>query len=120
MYGSCKNGATHHRTNEIFHLHKEDFNVRIVALGCPKSKNMGIDWPPYSPDLNPCDSFLQSYIKYQVYVENPKSMEDLKTTIQTVIESTETSTLQRVMKNFTIRLGHIIDTVGRHIEHVFN
>ncbi|GBN28474.1 hypothetical protein AVEN_90995-1 [Araneus ventricosus] len=81
---------------------------------------MGIDWPPYSPDLNPCDSFLWGYIKDKVYAGNPQSIEDLKTAIQTVIESIETSTLQRVMQNFALRLRHIIATDGRHIEHVIN
>ncbi|GBN87437.1 hypothetical protein AVEN_273730-1 [Araneus ventricosus] len=81
---------------------------------------MGIDWPPYSPDLNPCDSFLWGYIKVKVYAGNPQSIEDLKTAIQTVIESMETSTLQRVMQNFALRLRHIIAIDGRHIEHVIN
>ncbi|GBO12250.1 hypothetical protein AVEN_243118-1 [Araneus ventricosus] len=89
-----QDGATPHCTNEVFDLLEEHFNERIVALGYPKSKNMGIDWPPYSPDLNPCDSFLWGYMKDKVYAGNPQSIEDLKTVIQAVIESTETLTLQ--------------------------
>ncbi|GBO19104.1 hypothetical protein AVEN_120695-1 [Araneus ventricosus] len=112
-----QDGATPHRTNEVFDLLDEHFNERIVALGHPKSKYMGIDWPPYSPDLNPCYSFLWGYIKDKVYAENPQSTEDLKTAIQTVIVSIETSTLQRVMQNFAFRLRHIIAIDGRHIEH---
>ncbi|GBM18077.1 hypothetical protein AVEN_145746-1 [Araneus ventricosus] len=81
---------------------------------------MGIDWPSYSPHLNPCDSFLWGYIKDKVYAGNPQRFEDLKTAIQTVIESTETSTLQRVMQNFALRLSHIIAIDGRHIEHIIN
>ncbi|GBM98968.1 hypothetical protein AVEN_181010-1 [Araneus ventricosus] len=46
---------------------------RILALGYPKSKNICIDWPPYSPDLNPCDSFLWGYIKDKVYAGNPRA-----------------------------------------------
>ncbi|GBN82707.1 hypothetical protein AVEN_156381-1 [Araneus ventricosus] len=115
-----QDGATPHRTNEVFDLFEEHFNERIVALGYPKSKNVGIDWPAYSPDLNPCDSFLWGYIKDKVYAGNPQSIEDLKTAIQIVIESIETSTLQRVMQNFALRLRHIIAIDGRHIEHVIN
>ncbi|GBM80288.1 hypothetical protein AVEN_70362-1 [Araneus ventricosus] len=110
-----QDGATPHRTNEVFDLLEEHFNERIVALGYPKSKNMGNDWPPCSPDLNHCDSFLWGYIKDKVYAGNPQSIEDLKTAIQTVIESIETSTLQRVMQNFALRLRHIIAIDGRHI-----
>ena len=50
----------------------------------------------------------------------PKSIADLKTAIQTVIESTEISTLHRVMQNLAISLRHVIATDGRHIDHVFN
>ncbi|GBN89992.1 hypothetical protein AVEN_204019-1 [Araneus ventricosus] len=81
---------------------------------------MGIDWLPYSPELNHCDSFLWGYIKDKVYAGNLQSIEDLKTAIQTVIESIETSILQRVMQNFALRLRHIIAIDGRHIEHVIN
>ncbi|GBM56798.1 hypothetical protein AVEN_145974-1 [Araneus ventricosus] len=66
-----QDGATPHPTNEVFDLLEEHFNERIVSLGYPKSKNMGIDWPSYSPDLNPCDSFLWGYIKDKVYAGNP-------------------------------------------------
>ena len=48
-------------------------------------------------------------IKDNVYAGNPKCTEDLKTVIQTDIESTETSILQRMMQYFAIRLHHIID-----------
>ena len=104
----------------MFHLLEEHFNERTVALGYPKSKNMSIDWPLYTPDPNSCDSFLWGYIKDKVYAGNPKSIEGLKTAIQTVIESTETSTLQRVMQNIAIRVRHIIATDGRQVEYVFN
>ncbi|GFU92084.1 hypothetical protein TNCV_1659161 [Trichonephila clavipes] len=39
-----------------------------------------------------------------------------ETTIPEVIDSTDVPTLQRVMQNFAIRLGHIIANDGKHIE----
>ena len=39
---------------------------------------------------------------------------------QSIFKNIKTSTLQRVMQNFAIRLRHIIDTDGRHMEHAFN
>jgi len=45
-----QNGAPPHRTNEVFHLLEEHFTERILSLGYSKSKNMGIEWEPYSPD----------------------------------------------------------------------
>ena len=36
----------------------------VIGLGYPKFAHGGIEWSPYSPDLNPCDFFLWGYIKY--------------------------------------------------------
>ncbi|GBM81619.1 hypothetical protein AVEN_82347-1 [Araneus ventricosus] len=66
-----QDGATPHPTTEVFDRLEKHFNELILALGYPKSKNMGIDWLPYSPDLNPCDSFWWGYIRDKVYDGNP-------------------------------------------------
>ena len=103
--GSCKTAQYLIVPIDVFRLLEEHFNERIVALGFLKSKNMGIDWPPYSPDLNPCDSFLLGYIENKVYAGKAKSIKDLKTATQIVIECTETPTLQRMMQNFAVRFA---------------
>ena len=79
---------------------------------------MDIDLSPYSPD--PLQIIFVELHQRQSFPWNPNSIENLKPATQTVIESIETSTLQRVMQNFAIRLRHIIDTDGRHMEHAFN
>ena len=113
-----QDGARPHRTRRVFDVLEEHFGDRILALGYRDITGMGLDWPPYSPDLNPCDSFLWGYIKDKVYSNNPKTIAELKTAIQEVINSIDVPTLQRVMQNFAIRLRHIITNDGRHIEHV--
>jgi hypothetical protein len=38
-------------------------------------------WPPHSPDLNPCDFYLWGMLKDKVYVNNPHMAEGLKENI---------------------------------------
>ena len=104
----------------VFEVLEEHFGERILAMGYPECTGIGITYPPYSTDLNPCDSFLWGNIKDKVYANNPKTIAELKTAIQEVIESIDVSTLQRVLQNFAIRLRHIIAIDGKHIEHVIN
>ena len=39
------------------------YGTRIIGLDFPKFADAGMEWPPYSPDLNPVDFFFWSYVK---------------------------------------------------------
>ncbi|GBN32328.1 hypothetical protein AVEN_206083-1 [Araneus ventricosus] len=58
-----QDGARPHRTENVFHFLDEHFGNRIIALDYPKFTGTGNDWPPYSPDLTPCDHFLWGTLK---------------------------------------------------------
>ncbi len=77
----------------------------------------GIDWPPYSPDLNPCDFFLWGYLKDKVYAQNPQTLEQLENIIQTEIFNIPNSVLNDVIENFQLRLHR---ENGWHIEHILS
>ena len=53
-----QDGARPHRTCEVFDYLSEHFDGRIIGLDSEKFTGKGICWPPFSPDLNPCDYFL--------------------------------------------------------------
>ena len=53
-----QDGATSHRTKEVFEVIYNVYGNRVIGLGYPKFAHGEIEWPPYSPDLNPCDFFL--------------------------------------------------------------
>ncbi|GBM05868.1 hypothetical protein AVEN_11801-1 [Araneus ventricosus] len=53
-----QDGARPHRTEQVFRFLDEYFGNRVIALEYPKFTGAGMDWPPYSPDLTPCDYFL--------------------------------------------------------------
>lgn len=53
-----QDGATPHRTIDVFNLLDEHFHGRVIGLNYESRYGCGIEWPPYSPDLNPCDYYL--------------------------------------------------------------
>lgn len=77
-----------------------------------------VGWPPYSPDLSPPDFYLWGYLKDRVYRNVPRTLEDLKTNIQSEIEAIDRDTLKSVLQNFALRLKNVLDRKGAHIEHM--
>ena len=53
-----QDGAKPHRTQEVFQGIHRVYRTRVIGLGYSKFSNRGLEWPPYSPDMNPCDYFL--------------------------------------------------------------
>ena len=39
-----------------------------------------LEWPARSPDLTPCNFYLWPYLKFRVYVNRPRSLQDFKPT----------------------------------------
>ena len=66
-------------------------------------------WPPRSPDLNPCDYFLWGYLKSKVYKPLPKTLDDLKENITREIQKINTSALESTFLNFRKRCHLIIE-----------
>ena len=86
-----------------------------VSKSCYFSAESDIGWPPRSPDLNPCDSFLRGYVKSKVYEHRPSTLEHLKAAITEEINAIPHNMLERVMVNFRERLQNCIDIGGRHL-----
>jgi hypothetical protein len=113
-----QDGARPHRTFEVFKFLNEHFDDRVIALDYNKNFGKGINWPPYSPDLNPSDYFLWGCIKDKVYINNPQTIEELKISIQTEIEQISKETLKSVIQNFIFRLRCVIKNKGTTIEYL--
>ena len=64
-------------------------------------------WPPQSLNLNPCDYFLQGYLKSKVYKPLTKTLDDLKENITREIQKINTSVLESTFLNFT-KLCHLL------------
>lgn len=111
-----QDGALPHRTIEVFRVLDEHFTGRVLGLGYNSRHNGGMDWPPYSPDLNPCDFFLWGYLKDEVYCNNPKSIEELKAAIKHEVQNIDQDTLRNVVRGFETRLHAVVEQEGAHIE----
>ena len=77
-----QDGATPHRTIPVFSLLNQTFHGRVLGLGYPSKYDCGFNWPPFSPDINPCNYFLWGFLKNQVYKQQFDTIADLKAAIQ--------------------------------------
>ena len=91
------------------------FIYRVIRNDCRGFNNL----PLRSPDATPCDFFVWSYVKDQVYVPPlPASIPELKVRIKTAIETITADMLQTVWKKLSYRVDVCRITNGAHIEHL--
>lgn len=85
------------------------------------SRNSTFNWPPYSPDLNPCDFYLWGYLKSRVYSDPyPRTVEQLKLNIIRECRKIPQDTIRSVIENFSARTRHVLSKKGSWIEHILN
>lgn len=113
-----QDGARPHRTEQVFRFLEEYFGNRVIALEYPKFTGAGMDWPPYSPDLTPCDFFLWGTVKDMFYPKHPATLDELESAISVACESISVETLRNVMANFILRLRHLCSANGEHFENI--
>jgi len=75
----------------------------------------GHQWPARSPDLTPCDFFLWSWAKEEVYRAKPRTMEQLDR-IRNVITNVPHDFLQKTVDSIPSRLRKLVDAAGAYIE----
>ena len=101
-----------HKSRISMNFLRQAFPGRLISL------RGDLNWPARSPDLAPCDFFLWGYLKSQVYNNRPRTLEDLQNNIRTQIVNIPRDMLERVERNFRIRLNQCIDNEGRHLQDV--
>ncbi len=104
-----QDGATAHTSKDTMAFLSSFFDDRLIA---------GDYWPAHSLDLSPCDFFLWVCMKDRVFATNPTSIEDLKATITTVIQSIDVLTLRKVFQNMMKRAKACLSVEGSHFEHL--
>lgn len=104
-----QDGATAHTSRASMDVLREHFPGRLISI------RGDLEWPARSPDLAPCDFFLWGFLKSRVYVNRPRTLEDLKANIRAEIDNIPVDMLERVMTNARNRLIQCIDDGGRHL-----
>ena len=78
-----------------------------------------ISWAPRSPDMTPLDFFLWGYIKSNIYNNNIKDLNDLKSKITQEIRAIEKETLKNVFLEVEKRLNFCISVQCDTFEQYF-
>lgn len=107
-----QDGATAHTSRVSMNFLRQAFPGRLISL------RGDVNWPARSPDLAPCDYFLWGYLKSVVYNNRPRTLEALQNNIRTEIANIPRDMLERVERNFRIRLNQCINNEGRHLQDV--
>lgn len=109
-------GAPPHFARAVREYLGEQFGGRWIGRG----QEAPIQWPPRSPDLNPCDFFIWGELKRQVYEVQINNIEQLWNRIQNAVNALRENddVLRRVHFNFLRRIDLCINEGGGHIEHL--
>ena len=102
-----QDGATAHTANTVQEWLKSKFGDRFIDKK---------QWPPRSPDLNPCDFYLWGYLKSRVYRPLSKSIPELKANIEREIKNISKNDLKQVFENFRKRCSLVISAGGGDFE----
>lgn len=75
-----------------------------------------VEWAARSPDLTPLDFYLWGYVKQKVYMKQHKDLNELRSSITSVIKSIQPEVLKGVFSNISKRMNLVIAQKGAHIE----
>ncbi|KOC62997.1 hypothetical protein WH47_02446, partial [Habropoda laboriosa] len=104
-----QDGATAHTARATMEILRGIFGERLI------SRNSGFNWPSRSPDLTAPDFLLWGYLKDKVYLNKPRTIEQLKENIRAEIRELMPDTLTKVMAN-VLKRAQLYDTKnGGHL-----
>ena len=111
-----QDGATSH-TTDLIHL---NINILIKKL-CGRVIShwlpLGHNWPPYSLDLNPFDSFVWEFIEDQVWHIQPELILRQQQAVMDVAATIPMEKLRDGAQNVRKRVKACIEASGGHFEH---
>uniref|UniRef100_A0A915EH83 Transposase n=1 Tax=Ditylenchus dipsaci TaxID=166011 RepID=A0A915EH83_9BILA len=73
-------------------------------------------WPPYSPDLTPCDFFLWGYLKSRIYRTQPADLNELRQRIVHEFENLPGDMVLRSIDSYGRRLERCLEVEGKSVE----
>jgi hypothetical protein len=76
-----QDGARLHTVNVVFDFLHDTFYSLVISNQFPDRFTCGQNWPPNSPDMNPCDYFLLGFLKEKIFPKKPQTVMELKALI---------------------------------------
>ena len=111
-----QDGASCHISHQSMAFLGEQNFLAIVSKNATSEGSL--EWPPCSPDLNPCDAFLWGYLKARVWEEGVVgSVTELESRVVKVIHELDTVDRQKItngVRAFPARAKRCIDAAGGH------
>jgi hypothetical protein len=104
-----QDGATCYTSDESMTEIRSFLRDRII------SKDL---WPPRSPDLFPPNFFLWGALKGKVYVNKPRTRQELETNIWREVAGISEDALQVTFANMQRRVRLCLDSSGGHFQHL--
>ena len=110
----AQDGAPAHRLLAVRERLQEVFGNHVIAL------NHDVEWPPRSPDLTPCDFFLWGYLKEKVYSTPPRSVAELRATVEREchVLRNDPAMVRRAVNDMQRRCQLCVERDGGHVEGV--
>ena len=115
-----QDGAAPHHTQDVFEALHKVYDTRVIGLGYPKFARGGLEWPPYSPDLNRFDFLFWGYIKDHCYAESPQTVDDLVRKIKKTVNGSTSEMLEKVFNSFHNRIKLCSDSNGSYFENIYH
>jgi transposase len=106
-----QDGAPPHWSTGVRNFLSAKFPNRWMGRSSPN-----FPWPPYSPDLTPCDFFLWGWIKSQVYTTPVADITQLRERIEQTFAALPLEMVCRAVKAYEHRLIHCLMVGGRSTE----
>ena len=83
----------------------------LFWIHCVISLGGVLNWSAQSPDLAPCNYIVWSYLKSLVFNDRPRTRAHLKNNIRQAVANIPFDMLERVERNFRVRLTQCIENM---------
>jgi transposase len=108
-----QDGAPPHWSVAVRNFLTENLPNRWMGRGSPN-----LPWPPYSPDLTPCDFFLWGWLKSRVYANPLADVGELCGRIHQAFADLPQAMINRAVQAYKKRLTQCIAVKGGSVEEV--
>ena len=107
-----QDGATCHTARETMAQLRAAFGEQFISRFGP------VNWPPRSCHLTPLDYFLWRHVKVHVYRDKPTTIDALGANIEAFIRNIPADMLERVCRNWALRMSHLNRSRGQHLHEI--
>lgn len=113
-----QDGAGPHVSHQTMAFLQDDPCFAALVSKNADTSSGSLEWPPYSPDLNPCDAFLWGYLKSRVWANGPiATLTELKKRITEEINLLDTTDREKISNGCNAFLSNVracVDAEGGH------